>query len=449
VVALIFPSTGDATHDTDNCKSEFCGDAFAPGDTRDFIYAIGDLHGDVDCAQHWVKLTGLVQNTTLEKESWTWSGSSGSEVIFMGDYIDKGPLSLPTVEFVKALTEEFPLNMKALMGNHEMELLKDRDPRRQASGAYFHLPYAIVHPAEFLNFLSDAPTQQDHIAIDALLNASLEVYGNGMYSTVTFTPYGRNSIVNFVDPPDLRPAVAEKLEAYQKSYLDAFRSGTELGSWLEKLPISIMGDEGTIFVHGGVSPFVAAKHLSRGETDVNRLNKQLASNTEEARLLNFLEGTRVGQAITELAFYRGNHEEEGHGGQKEKPGKSDGSRSMSPTCKEVKRIVKMMKGVNRIAVGHTPDSNVRITCDGMLMALDSALGRWFRANGNMYCQGTAERLSRNGKFKCNQIKQGCEGQIVRIAKQDGRVEIIDSSGNIFGTDDPSSSHFAAAFLQEL
>ncbi len=47
----------------------------------------------------------------------------------MGDYVDKGPTAKQVVEFVKDLTTTFPTKVTAILGNHELELLRDRDAR--------------------------------------------------------------------------------------------------------------------------------------------------------------------------------------------------------------------------------------------------------------------------------------------------------------------------------
>jgi hypothetical protein len=84
-------------------------------------------------------------------------------------------------------------------------------------------------------------------------------------------------------------------------------------------------------------------------------------------------------------------------------------------------------------VGHTPDDEIRILCDGKFLALDSTLGRWIRGTGNEYCPGPEHfdnrkgvdvpRTSRNGKYTCDEVKEVCEGQIVRL-DSDGSVNIL-------------------------
>jgi predicted MPP superfamily phosphohydrolase len=55
---------------------------------------------------------------------WKWIDDK-STLVFMGDYVDKGPTSKHTVEFVKNLTTAFPTKVTAILGNHELELLRE------------------------------------------------------------------------------------------------------------------------------------------------------------------------------------------------------------------------------------------------------------------------------------------------------------------------------------
>jgi serine/threonine protein phosphatase 1 len=67
--------------------------------------AIGDIHGDLT-ALHTVfeRLPVLDQGDTL---------------VFLGDYIDRGPESAGVVEFVRTLGDRCPARIVALRGNHE------------------------------------------------------------------------------------------------------------------------------------------------------------------------------------------------------------------------------------------------------------------------------------------------------------------------------------------
>ena len=58
------------------------------------VYAIGDLHGDVECAIYWVESLNVIDGNISDynnknSDNWKWRDQS-VEVVFMGDYIDKG-----------------------------------------------------------------------------------------------------------------------------------------------------------------------------------------------------------------------------------------------------------------------------------------------------------------------------------------------------------------------
>ena len=70
------------------------------------IIAIGDIHG-----QH-SKLEQLLVKLA-------WQPNRGDLLIFLGDYIDYGPHSSSVVETVSDLVTEHPLEVVALMGDHD------------------------------------------------------------------------------------------------------------------------------------------------------------------------------------------------------------------------------------------------------------------------------------------------------------------------------------------
>lgn len=138
----------DKPHDTENQvqNNQECaadaenGDGKCKDITSTSVYVIGDLHGDAICAVSWVNRTGLVANLINKELSsssepvykqlndpseWTWTDEKAT-LVFMGDYVDKGPTAKQTVMFVKDLTTTFPDRVTAILGNHELELLRDR-----------------------------------------------------------------------------------------------------------------------------------------------------------------------------------------------------------------------------------------------------------------------------------------------------------------------------------
>lgn len=359
-------------------------------------YIIGDLHGDAQCAEHWVDRTGLIDKATGE-----WSDPT-SHLIFVGDYVDKGPTSRQVVELVKSLTERYPDQVTALLGNHEMELLLDRDRSRWdtwGGSGFFGLAYASVHPGEFLHYIDREPTEEDMAVVDALYKASVEIYGQGLHSQMFMAPpelVGDKSILRFV-PENMHELVAERLKEYRQAYLDAYRSGSELGDWLEKRPIIAQHNE-AVFVHGGISPKGKALIDAVG---IDGINELFAKHSHDGKLGSFIEQTEEGQIIYNLLTFRGNHQE--------------------GACPCLPQL--LPDGALRLGVGHTPDYSIRLLCDNNFLALDSSLGRWFRNSGNEYCPGQSEMGSSNGRYRCGEINDQCEGQIIKLAG-DGSIEMI-------------------------
>lgn len=70
----------------------------------DKVFVVGDIHGNYEL------LTKLLEKWRPEEE----------ELIFLGDYVDRGPQSLQVLEKVKQLVEK---GATALMGNHEQLFL--------------------------------------------------------------------------------------------------------------------------------------------------------------------------------------------------------------------------------------------------------------------------------------------------------------------------------------
>lgn len=142
--------------------------------------------------------------------------------------------------------------------------------------------------------------------------------------------------------------------------------------------------------------------LSVTESNVKFLNDLFHAHATDEKLVPFLINTKEGRLIEEIVTHRGNH----------KPN----------ACSELHGMLHNMNGaIERLGVGHTPDENIRVTCDGMFLALDSLLGRWIREIGND-CRGDKHQILQNGRYECPKIKDQCEGQIVRI--RDGNLEII-------------------------
>lgn len=75
------------------------------------LYAIPDIHGCVDQLQAALHLIALDDNPD-------------AQVIFLGDYIDRGPDSLGVLTTVKAECDRLGARAVALLGNHEVDFLE-------------------------------------------------------------------------------------------------------------------------------------------------------------------------------------------------------------------------------------------------------------------------------------------------------------------------------------
>lgn len=451
------------------------------------VYVIGDLHGDAACAVAWVRRTGLIENLLADDappsaeedalplfrrlnapSTWRWTDAHAA-LVFMGDYVDKGPTSRQTVQFVRDVERAFPDRVTALIGNHELELLRDRDARIAPADRYGAFAYATVHPGEYHNYFLDPKRpegmpanataarpldEKDNLVLDLLYEAAMEVYASRAHAAVRFVPSlpagarrqgGAKFAITDLMPPQHRPLARQRLAEYIEAYYAAFRSDSVLGKWLEQRPVVHLAEHvNTLFVHGGVSPNVAKAYLSGGKESVDKLNAIWRDHSHESKLLDFLEGKRapdvdngLGHAVYDLLTYRGNHPGyenwKSHGTVDESGGNED------EACEALRGTLGHMEGITRIAVGHTPNDDVRIGCDGAFLALDSALGRWIRASGNDYCPGPAHfaagrraggaaapappRTSRDGRYRCAEVQDACEGQIVRL-DADGAVHVL-------------------------
>lgn len=76
------------------------------GETYERLIAIGDIHGRHDL------LTNLVERRII-------FNPAKDRLVFLGDYIDRGPRSKEVVDFIVALRERHPGQIVLLRGNHE------------------------------------------------------------------------------------------------------------------------------------------------------------------------------------------------------------------------------------------------------------------------------------------------------------------------------------------
>jgi len=433
--------------------------------TINSVFVIGDLHGDAYCGHHWVKQTKLIANlgslpykatdviwnyntnnatkSIIEaSKHWEWNDPT-TGLVFLGDYIDKGPTSMATLTLVKRLTERFPQYVTALLGNHEMELLLDRDTTGTRKwgddGAlYFQMGYSATHPRDYLDYM---PSELHNASLDgwvmqALYNASIEVYARNMEHSIRMAPLSNpQSAIRLLDhlSAEEQQKVSDRLALYQDHYLNSFKSDTDLGKWLETRPLVHVAPQiQTLFVHGGLRnhPYIHDLLKSGSVADIANINQVLANHISPDKLAKFMTEQMEGIVLYDMLVFRGNHG-------------PTGCQELKATLATLHKTNQTTRPIKRLAVGHTPYDDIQINCEGQFLALDSALGRWIRALGNDYCPGDQIYASKDSKYKCHKIETTCQGQIVRLYTGD-KLEVLNASGKII-----KDHSLATSFSDEL
>jgi hypothetical protein len=117
---------------------------------------IGDLHG------HAGELARILEVLGYEPDGLVYRHPAGRQVVFLGDYIDRGPEIRRTLEIVRGMVERG--HARAILGNHEVNALAFHtpDPGRPSEYLRAHIPKNVrqhqatldqLAPAELANAL--------------------------------------------------------------------------------------------------------------------------------------------------------------------------------------------------------------------------------------------------------------------------------------------------------
>jgi hypothetical protein len=110
-------------------------------------YAIGDIHGRADL------LARLLDQIRLDREEQA-SGTQPTPVIFLGDYIDRGPQSRQVIDLLLDFRRDPAFEARFLLGNHEDTMIDYLEGRISGLGWSRHggdatlQSYGVTPPSE-------------------------------------------------------------------------------------------------------------------------------------------------------------------------------------------------------------------------------------------------------------------------------------------------------------
>jgi serine/threonine protein phosphatase 1 len=93
------------------------------------LYAIGDIHGRLDLLDH------LLEQIAADNAK---RGGASTELVFLGDLVDRGPSSRGVIERAMALGEHFE-RVRFLLGNHEEVFLRACQGDRTATSLFVRM----------------------------------------------------------------------------------------------------------------------------------------------------------------------------------------------------------------------------------------------------------------------------------------------------------------------
>lgn len=194
------------------------------------VVAIGDVHGAHD------RFVGILKAAGIVDDALHWSGGR-AHLVQTGDVVDRGPDSRQALDLIRRLETEAPRAggaVHALIGNHEvMRMLGDM---------------RYVAPGEYQAFVT---------------SRSEETRQN-------FAKQAR---------PDLRDQVVKETPLGLVEMRVAFGRDGDYGKWL-RAHDAVARINGIVFLHGGISPAVAAQTCD----DINAtVRRELTSGLDQTR----------------------------------------------------------------------------------------------------------------------------------------------------------------------
>lgn len=185
------------------------------------IVAVSDIHGAYDAAIETLQKSNVIDG------SLAWSGGK-THLVITGDLLDRGPESRRVMDLIMRLEHEAPLaggRVHQLLGNHEvMNLIGDlRYVSDEEYAAFLDIESLEERELWYQRFRLSKPADSDEAAVRWEFN--------------------------------------EKAPPGYFGHRRAFRNDGIYGKWLLKKPLMVVIND-TLFVHGGVPPYVAEYGLT-------------------------------------------------------------------------------------------------------------------------------------------------------------------------------------------
>lgn len=176
------------------------------------IYVIGDIHGRLEHlkALHALILQDIAENNIYYEDEHT--------IVFLGDYINRGPKSLGVLDFLSNLRNTRELEHVFLIGNHELFFM------------------------------------------DAVQNAFYSTSEHRLFSATEWVQFGGQAVLK---------------EAFYSPDMDGFmkflasQEWVKYVDWLQKHTLLLYSTEDYVFVHGAINP-----NLSEDEQDQEYVTMQ-------------------------------------------------------------------------------------------------------------------------------------------------------------------------------
>jgi hypothetical protein len=302
--------------------------------TTERVVAVGDVHGGHDRFVAILRAAGLLDNRDR------WIGGRAF-LVQTGDVLDRGPDSRKTLDLLRRLERDAPRDggrVIVLLGNHEvMRMVGD---------------WRYVSPGEDAAFRTADSADLRERAFEA--------------SVVNAEKNARSEKRAF-DRDEFRKRFLEQIPVGRIEMNDAFSPEGDYGRWL-RTHAAFAKINGIVYVHGGISPKVAAL----GCAGVNAaVAKDLAvPNPTAQQAVDMFSSSEDGPL-----WYRGLAEEE--------------EGAFAPTVDQILQTLQ----ARAIVIGHTVQRTFRIVprFEGRVLPIDTGM-----LGGEFYKGGRGSALEING-----------------------------------------------------